>query len=123
MTSDRVPDDAFAPGAVMGLNIRNRFIRSATLEMMAASDGAPTPELTSLYAGLASGGAGLISTSACLTDRAWLPRPGRFLTLDSDDRLGLWEETVQAVHRAGALLSLQLGLFSMWAANRRAPRP
>jgi 2,4-dienoyl-CoA reductase-like NADH-dependent reductase (Old Yellow Enzyme family) len=95
----------------MGLNFRNRFIRSATLEVMATPEGAPSPELKSLYGDLASGGVGLISTSGCLADRTWIPRPGRFLTLDSDDHLALWEDMVETVHGAGALISLQLGPF------------
>jgi len=58
MTNAEILQEAFSPCGRMGLKLRNGFIRSATLEMMAASDGAPTPELKALYAGLASGGGG-----------------------------------------------------------------
>lgn len=111
MTHHRNLKGAFAPCTFMGLNLRNRFIRSATLEMMASADGAPSPELIALYADLASGGVGLISTSACLADRTWIPWSGRFLSLDGNHHVALWEEMVKIVHRAGALISLQLGPF------------
>jgi 2,4-dienoyl-CoA reductase-like NADH-dependent reductase (Old Yellow Enzyme family) len=46
----------FAPGEINGLKLKNRFVRSATLEGMAAVDGTCTPRLTEFMAGLARGG-------------------------------------------------------------------
>jgi len=96
----------------MGLKFRNRFIRSATMEGMASQDnGAPTEALKELYRQLAAGGVGLISTSACLSDRSWVPDPRGHLSLHGDSGLSTWEDTVETVHREGALISVQLGPF------------
>jgi 2,4-dienoyl-CoA reductase-like NADH-dependent reductase (Old Yellow Enzyme family) len=93
----------------MGFTIRNRFIRSATMEGMALHDGSPSPELAELYRQLALGGVGFISTSACLSDRTWMPSSEGTLFLDSEDGLPAWENMVKQVHDAGAKISLQLG--------------
>jgi hypothetical protein len=42
------------------------------MEGMAAPDGALGPDLKNLYQDLASGGVGLISTSACFPDPEWM---------------------------------------------------
>ena len=39
----------FQPGAIAGLEIKNRFVRSATFEGMGAFDGRPTEKLKTLY--------------------------------------------------------------------------
>ncbi len=105
-------EKAFSKFDFMGLKLRNRFIRSATMEVMASpDDGAPTEALKELYLRLAVGGVGLISTSACLSDRSWVPDPRGQLSLHSDAALPAWEEMIEAVHREGALISVQLGPF------------
>lgn len=104
-------EKAFSPYKLMGFAMRNRFVRSATMEGMALDDGAPSPELVYLYRQLALGGAGLISTSACLSDRTWMPSSQGTLFLDTDDTLSEWENLVKQVHQAGAKLSLQLAPF------------
>jgi len=53
----------FEPGEINGMELANRFVRSATWEGMAAEDGSCTPKLISLMADLARGGVGLIISS------------------------------------------------------------
>ena len=48
----------FEPGEINGMVLVNRFVRSATWEAMATDDGACTPQLVDLMAGLAKGGVG-----------------------------------------------------------------
>ena len=107
----RTLNKLFSPYTVMGITLRNRIIRSATMEGMAAADGAPSPALTRLYADLASGGVGLISTGACLADRTWIPDAEGHLFLDTDDALRTWEAAVRQVHDLGGAISLQLAPF------------
>lgn len=100
---------AFSPVEVMGLKLRNRFVRSATLENMATEKRSPGDEIIRIYVGLAEGGVGMISVSATLPDPAWatafFPRQ---LMLHKTSDLKAWEALVQAVHEQGAKLSLQM---------------
>ena len=52
----------FDPIQVCGLDLRNRFVRSATQEFMAEEDGTPTERLGDLYEELAKNEVGLIVT-------------------------------------------------------------
>ncbi|MBN1133655.1 MAG: NADH:flavin oxidoreductase [Methanosarcinaceae archaeon] len=52
----------FKPIKVAGLEIQNRFVRSATHEWLAEDDGAPTPMIGDIYEELASNEVGLIIT-------------------------------------------------------------
>ena len=53
----------FDTTTINGMELPNRFARSATWEGLAADDGTVTPELKDLYVDLAKGGVGLIITS------------------------------------------------------------
>ena len=121
MTLEQTIEKLFSPYSVMGLALRNRFIRSATMEGMALDDGSPSPELIDLYKNLAKGGVGLISTGACLSDRTWMPDARGNLFLDSDEALRTWENTVQQVHAHGAKISLQLAPFFYYKGHPVAP--
>jgi 2,4-dienoyl-CoA reductase-like NADH-dependent reductase (Old Yellow Enzyme family) len=115
------PGNMMEPCTFMGLPLSNRFIRSATLEGLATAEGTPSPELKKCYTDLAAGGVGLISTSACLPDPSWTSSPVRFLSLHTDQTLARWEETVQAVHQAGAFMSVQLAPFFVLQGQVVAP--
>ena len=121
MPSTQQPRKAFEPCTFMGLDLQTRFIRSATLEGMAGPSGAPSPELTALYERLGQGGVGLISTSACLSDRSWVPDAKGFLSLDGGTDLAGWEDSVRAVHRSGARISVQLAPFFLFDGRRVGP--
>ena len=56
----------FEPTEINGMKLTNRFVRSATWEGMAAEDGACTPRLIDLMAGLAQGGVGFDYQQPCL---------------------------------------------------------
>jgi 2,4-dienoyl-CoA reductase-like NADH-dependent reductase (Old Yellow Enzyme family) len=109
--SDQQVCSTFEPVEFMGLNLRNRFIRSATMEGMASTDGIPGPKLKDLYQAVAKGGAGLISTSGCLPDPNWSVGPQRQLMLHAGTDRSAWEEFTRAIHSHGALVSLQMSPF------------
>ena len=111
MPLEHTLEKLFSPYSVMGISLRNRTIRSATMESMALDDGSPSPDLVGLYKNLAAGGVGLISTGACLADRNWMPDASGNLFLDSDEAMANWEDTVSQVHAQGAKISLQLAPF------------
>jgi len=80
-------ENLFRPGKIGNVQIKNRIIRSATTENMAAKDGQVSDPLINVYTELAQGGTGLIITggiavhpsstltrcSPCLYDDAFLP--------------------------------------------------
>ena len=99
---------AFDPVELMGLKLRNRFIRSATMEGMATAEGFPSPELIDLYRDIAKGGTALISTSAGLPDPAWSMGLPSQLALHPNADLSAWETLTRPVHKEGACISLQM---------------
>lgn len=121
MESTPLLEQLFSPFDLAGIHLRNRVIRSATMEGLANPDGSPSPELKALYEDLAKGGVGLISTSACLSDRTWSPEPRGTLILDAKTDLSAWKETAEAVHEAGARFSVQLGPFFTLDGRRVGP--
>jgi 2,4-dienoyl-CoA reductase-like NADH-dependent reductase (Old Yellow Enzyme family) len=107
----QTPGIAFNPANFLGLTMRNRFIRSATIEGMAESDGSPGDRLGKLYRDLADGGIGLISTGGCCPDPEWIGASGGQLVLNDKTNLSAWSAMAGNVHDAGALISLQMAPF------------
>ena len=99
----------FEPYELCGIELRNRFVRSATMENMALANGHPMPELFVAYSELAQGGVGMINTSAIFPDAGWNPgHPLKPLIMESDDVLPLFGKLTKGVHRAGARITAQL---------------
>jgi 2,4-dienoyl-CoA reductase-like NADH-dependent reductase (Old Yellow Enzyme family) len=109
--SDEQVRSAFEPVEIMRLNLRNRFIRSATMEGMVSTDGIPGAELKGLYQAIAKGGVGLISTSGCLPDPSWSVGSQPQLILHAGTNRSAWEELNRAIHSHGAFISLQMSPF------------
>ena len=98
---------AFTPGRIGRLEIKNRFIRAATSETMATDRGEATPELIELHRTLAANGVGL-----SLLGHAFVHPRGQSLPNQTgihDDAMipGLAQLT-GAVHRAGGKIFAQL---------------
>ena len=102
----------FEPCNFCGLELKNRFARSATLEGMATDEKIPSDLLLTLYEELAKGGVGMIVTSAVRADRSWDPSPNsRNLCLDRDDLIPGFSRLARKVHDLGSKVILQLGTF------------
>jgi 2,4-dienoyl-CoA reductase-like NADH-dependent reductase (Old Yellow Enzyme family) len=87
----------FESSEINGLQLENRFVRSATWEGMATDEGACTPELIDLMVTLAKGGVGLIITS-----HAYVQKVGqagfRQLGIYNDDMIPGLQEMAGAIH-------------------------
>jgi 2,4-dienoyl-CoA reductase-like NADH-dependent reductase (Old Yellow Enzyme family) len=59
----------FSQARIADLTVKNRLIRSATYESLMTTEGRVTPELLTLYRGLADGGIGTIITGAMAVAR------------------------------------------------------
>jgi 2,4-dienoyl-CoA reductase-like NADH-dependent reductase (Old Yellow Enzyme family) len=92
---------------INGMNLANRFVRSATWSAMASEDGRCTPKLVNLMTNLAKGGVGLI-----ITGQAYVSHEGQAgqsqLGAYSDELIPGLRDMVQTVHDHGGKIVLQL---------------
>lgn len=97
----------FEESAIRSMVMKNRIIKSATSENMAELNGNPTEETVRFYERLAKGGVGLIITGLAYVnpDGQVFPRQSG---IHNDDTISAWGNVVQAVHRHGAKIAIQL---------------
>jgi len=97
----------FESSEINGLQLENRFVRSATWEGMATDEGACTPGLIDLMVKLAKGGVGLIITS-----HAYVQKVGqasvRQLGIYNDDMTPGLQKMAGAIHENGGKTVCQL---------------
>ncbi|MGD8962385.1 MAG: NADH:flavin oxidoreductase [Desulfobacterales bacterium] len=108
---------------INGLELPNRFIRSATWEGLADKNGDCTPELVKLMAKLARGQVGLIITGHSYVHPAGQATP-RQLGVDNDGRITGLRALTAAVHTEGGRIIMQLahgGLTADPQLTRTAP--
>lgn len=89
------------------LTVKNRIVRSATVEGLSTEDGKPTPRLVQVTADLARGGVGLIvlgTAYVSLDARADTGTTG----LHTDAVVAPLSEVTRAVHKEGGLVAAQL---------------
>ena len=97
----------FSPAKIGGLEIPNRFVRSATFEGMAKEDGEVTDDVLKLYRNLAKGGIGLIVTGYLYvnqTGKAFFNQIG----IHSDEMIPGLKRLVQEVHEQDGKIVFQL---------------
>ena len=97
----------FTPMEINGMQLKNRLVRSATYENMAAEDGKVTDKLIKFYSKLAKGGVGLIVlgyASVQENGRTSLSQIGIF----NDDHIDGLNNLVNEIHNQGAKVALQI---------------
>ncbi|MEJ2696277.1 MAG: NADH:flavin oxidoreductase [Candidatus Sulfobium sp.] len=99
--------ELFERSAIRGMELANRFVRSATWEGLAAGDGAVTPRLTEMMVELVRGEAGLIITSYAFVSPEGRSNPTQIGACDDGLLPGL-ADMARAVHAAGGKIALQL---------------
>ena len=108
----------FQPFEFCGIQLKNRFVRSATMENLASPEKLPSEDLMRLYEELARGGIGLIITSAVRPDRDWDPSAeSKNMCLDRDDQLPAFSWLVDRIHAFESRVALQLGSFYRYAGD------
>jgi len=107
----------FESGMINGLQLSNRFVRSATWEGMAAEDGKVTPKLIELMVELAKGGVGLIISSHAYVRQDGQASPWQ-LGVYSDALIAGLREMTTAVHDNGGKIILQLAHAGFFAAAK-----
>lgn len=107
--------EVFSVSAIGSLELKNRFVRSATWEGMADEAGRPRPQYLETMIALARGGVGLIITGHAFVSPEGQATPWQ-LAIDRDDcREGLQEITA-AVHAEGGKIVVQLAHAGFFAA-------
>lgn len=89
------------------VEIKNRFVRSATWENMADSEGHVTQKLINLYEELGKGGVGLIISSYCYIMKEEKPND-KMLGIYDDSFIEEYKNITDRVHKAGSLIFLQI---------------
>jgi 2,4-dienoyl-CoA reductase-like NADH-dependent reductase (Old Yellow Enzyme family) len=99
--------ELFETTTLNGMQLANRFVRSATWEGLATSEGYATEALTSLLVDLAQGKVGLIITSHACVSPSGLAAPGQ-LGIYTDGHVPPLKTMVDKVHAAGGKIALQV---------------
>jgi len=99
--------ELFKPGSIGRMQLKNRFVRSATAECLATDDCRITDRYLRAYSQLAKGGVGLI-----VPGNYYVHRTGRAIArvmlLDKDEIIDDLRQLTQLVHENGAKIVAQL---------------
>jgi 2,4-dienoyl-CoA reductase-like NADH-dependent reductase (Old Yellow Enzyme family) len=98
--------EVFAPARVGPVTLRNPIIKAATFEGMAPR-GVVTDALVDYHEAVASGGVGMTTLAYCAVSDDGRGAPGEIVV--SDEAVPGLARLVEAVHRHGAAVSIQLG--------------
>ncbi len=107
----------FESSTINGMQLSNRFVRSATWEGLAGEDGSVTPRLIKMMTELAGGGVGLIITSHAYVRPDGQAGPWQ-LGIYKDELIGGLKKMTAAVHQAGGRIVAQLAHAGHFAAAK-----
>jgi 2,4-dienoyl-CoA reductase-like NADH-dependent reductase (Old Yellow Enzyme family) len=112
----------FEPTSINGMNLLNRFVRSATWEGLATTDGAVTPKLIERMVKLAKGGVGLIISSHSYVSKEGQGTPWQ-LGIHKDELIPDLKELTDSVHKYGGKILLQLAHAGNYAEEHLTEQP
>jgi 2,4-dienoyl-CoA reductase-like NADH-dependent reductase (Old Yellow Enzyme family) len=112
----------FVPSAIGTLVLKNRFIRSATWEGLATTNGEATPKLMAMMEALADGGVGLIISSHTFVSPEGQATPWQ-LGIHSDRHTAGLRRMTAAVHDRGGKILLQLAHAGIYAETALTGQP
>jgi len=112
----------FEESTICGMALKNRFVRSATWEGLAAEDGSITPKLAAAMAALAEGGVGLIISSHAYVSREGQATPWQ-IGIYKDDLIPGLRQMTAAVHDGGGKIMAQLAHAGHQAPDKITGRP
>lgn len=99
----------FEKASIGAMEVKNRFIRSATWEELADKQGHTTPEWMEVYRKLAEGGVGTIITCFAYVNKCdWQDMPNMIAMYD-DGFIPEFQKLTEMVHQYGAKIILQIG--------------
>ena len=98
----------FEKSSIKSMKLKNRLVRSATMESMADKDGFPTKDLYKLYERLSKGGSGLIITGLAFVSKDGRNSPIGMLGIDNDALIPEYKKLVSHVHKHGGTIAMQI---------------
>ncbi len=111
-----MPPQLFEPSSIGTLRIKNRFVRSATWEGMAAEDGSCTSRLVELTGNLAKGELGLIVSGHAFVSPEGQAGPWQ-LGIHDDKFIPGLSQMARAAHDGGSTIVVQLAHAGLQAAT------
>lgn len=115
--------ELFEKTKIDGIEMPNRFVRSATWEGLADARGRATQELARLYLDLVRGGVGLVITGHAYVSPEGMASPHQ-LGVYSDDLIMDLQATTAAVHEEGGNVAMQIshsGCHGSYRLNKLQP--
>jgi len=103
----KAPSDLFEPFSIGGLELKNRFVRSATWDNTADDSGAVTDKSVAFYSKLSQGRIGLIVTGFAFINPLGKALPRQY-GVHHDGMISGLRLLVQAAHREGSKIALQI---------------
>jgi 2,4-dienoyl-CoA reductase-like NADH-dependent reductase (Old Yellow Enzyme family) len=98
----------FSPARIADLEVKNRFVHSATQEIMAGDGGQVTEGLVKRYETLAKGDVGLIVPGDMYINHSGKSQPNQ-TGIHNDEMIPGLNRLTQAVHQQGGKIVFQLG--------------
>ena len=114
--------DLFSTGKIGSLEVKNRLVRSATAERLAAENGEVTPALLALHRSLAEGGVGLIITGHMYVHPGGKCHP-EMTAIHTDDCLPGLSQLAQTIHSAGGKAVVQINHGGRQCGPETVPDP
>ncbi|MFH0995237.1 MAG: NADH:flavin oxidoreductase [Pseudomonadota bacterium] len=111
----------FESSEINGMKLSNRFVRSATWEGMAGTDGAVTPKLIDAMTALARGGVGLIISGHAYVSQEGQASPWQ-LGVYKDELIPGLRDMAAAIHAAGGKIVMQLAHAGHFAPEKLTGR-
>ena len=99
--------DLFEPYKIGNLELRNRFVRSATWDGSADESGAVTDNSVNIYRALGEGGIGLIISGYAFVSDHGQANPGQY-GVHNDDMIPGLRRMVSAAHEGGTKIAIQI---------------
>ncbi len=112
----------FESSAINGMQLANRFVRSATWEGMAGEDGSVTPKLIETMTALAQGGVGLIISSHAYVSPEGQASPWQ-IGIYKDELIPGLQKMASAIHASGGKVVMQLAHAGNFAMEKLTGQP
>jgi 2,4-dienoyl-CoA reductase-like NADH-dependent reductase (Old Yellow Enzyme family) len=114
--------ELFESSVINSLELRNRFVRSATWEGLARPDGSCTPGVIDAMTALARGGVGMIITSHTFVSPEG-KAGSRQLGIHNDLMVDGLKALTESVHNQGGKIAVQLAHAGIFAATEETGMP